>query len=61
MEVFIIDILHAGFVFLLHLAGAVARNVRSSIGNLAGMMSFSSIRSESKLSVLHYESLTNKF
>ena len=59
MEVFIIDILHAGFVVLLHSAGTVARNVHCSIGNLTGNV-FSSIRSESKLSVLYYESLPDK-
>lgn len=40
MEVFIIDILHAGFVVLLHSAGTVARNVHCSIGNLTGNVFF---------------------
>ena len=62
MEVFIIDILHAGFVVLLHSAGAVQcsyTNVHASIGYLTGNV-FSPIRSESKLSVLYYESLPDK-
>lgn len=40
MEVFIIDIPHAGFVVLLHSAGVVDRNVHSSIGILTGNVIF---------------------
>lgn len=57
MDVFIIDILHAGFVVQLGLQSC--RNVHASVGHFAGNV-FSSIRSVSKLSVLYYESLPDK-